>query len=431
MVPVKESNTEVLVCGAGSAGVSAAVAASRLGASVRLIDQNGFFGGTLVSGITGGFCGIYEAKKDPEEKTELTLGGVGKEILDRMQQIDGLSDMCVSRMFNTRRYDSCLLQIVYDNLVVGAGVSSLLHSTIIDAEAQDGNIQFVEISNKSGRERIYPQIVIDATGDADILFMTGGKYRKELSQLQPASFNFRVAGVDTSYPIPNLHELEEKIKIIKMQEGGLEFSREDPMFLQASKFERETVCCFNRISLDATDAKALTEAEIQGRSEVLPVLEFIKKHFPAFKNAYLSGLPSHIGVRETRVIDGLETLSRDDVVNGKRRKDGIGRCGWPVEMHINGQTKAKLVPVSGNQRYYDIPFGVMIPVGYKNLLVTGRAASADREANASSRVFGPCSVMGQAAGTAAFLCIRQNYNAIENLNVSLLRNILTDNGVLI
>lgn len=431
MVPFKESKVDVLICGAGSAGTNAAIAAAECGASVRVIDQNSFFGGTLVSGITGGFCGIYAAKKGPQDIPELTVGGVGRRILEEMEKRGGLSPISVTPMFNTRRYDSCVLQLVYDRLVMASGARPLLHSTIIDAEARDGVVEFVEISNKSGRERIYPSFVVDATGDADIVYMTGGEYRKKADELQPASFNFRVSGVDASCPIPNLPQLEKEIAEIKSKIGNLGFSREDPMFLQAPDYGRETVCCFSRIAVDATDAEALTAAEIAGRAEVMPTLAFIQEHFPAFQNAHLSGLPSHIGVRETRVIVGEDILTKEDVVEGRRRTDGIGRCGWPVERHIAGRPKSELIPVSGEAMYYDIPFGAMIPKGYHNLLVAGRAVSSDRSANASVRVFGPCAEMGQAAGTAAYLFVKNGCRSVRQLDIQQLRETLVQNGALV
>ncbi len=431
MVPYKETQVDVLVCGAGSGGCSAAIAAAECGADVMLIDQNGFFGGTLVMSMTGGFCGIYAAKHYAEEIPEYSVGGVGRRILDGVERSGGLSNMSVTPMFNTRRYDPYVLELVYDRLIMGAGVKPLLHTHIVDAEAEDGKVIWVEVSNKSGRQRIFPKFVIDATGDADIVWMTGGKYRKNVTELQPASYNFRVSGVPAGSEIPNLPALAKRIAEIKAEIGSLGFTREDPMFLQSPDYTKETICCFNRITLDATDAEALTMAEIQGRSEVLPALDFIKTHFPAFKDVHISSLPSYIGVRETRVIEGRDSITIDDVVEGKPRKDGIGRCGWPVERHIIGQPKSELIPVQSDRPYYDIPFGAMIPAGYKNMVIAGRSVSSDRAANASVRVFGPCTEMGQAAGTAAAIYLKCGCTDVSDLDIDKLRSELIVNGALL
>jgi hypothetical protein len=431
MVPYKESHVDVLVCGGGTAGVSAALAAAMNGASIWLIDRNGFFGGTLVSGLVGGFCGLFGAKHSPEDTPEIIVGGTGRMIVDAVAASGGLSGLSSSPLFNSYRYDSCILQIVLDRLLLKYGVRPSLHTQIIDAEARGGRVEYVETANKSGRERIFPKIVVDATGDADIVFMTGGAYRKNVSELQPASFNFRVGGVDGSETIPDLPSLAREIARIKQLEPELKFSREDPMFLQAPEFGKETVCAFSRIPVDGTDADALTMAEIKGRAEVLPTFEFIRAHFPAFRNAHISALATHIGIRETRVIEGEDMLSREDVISGRLRPlDGIGRCAWPIEQHISGQPKSKLIPVSGGD-YYELPFGMLLPRGYRNLLVAGRSASADREANASARVFGPCSVMGQAAGTAAAMFTALGLDDVRNTDLANLRDRLRENGALI
>ncbi len=430
IIPYKESHVDLLVCGGGTSGVGAALSAAANGAAVRLIERNGFFGGTLVSGMVGGLCGIYGAKSDPADRPPLIVGGTGKMIMDALALRSGLSKLRVSPLFNTVRYDSCILQIVLDELLTRHGVALSLYTTITDAEAKDGRVIWVETFSKSGKERIFPKLVIDATGDADIVWMTGGEYRKNPSTLQPGSFNFRVGGVGPAEEVPNNQALAQAIARIKEQEPELRFSREDPMFLEAPEFQRETVCGFSRIPVDATDTDDLTRATVAGRAEVLPTLDFIKKYFPAFRGAHVSGLATHLGIRETRVVAGEETLVADDVISGRKRKDGIGRCAWPVELHINGEPKAKLVPVSSGG-WYDLPYGMIIPRGYKNLFVVGRAASSDREANASARVFGPCSVMGQAAGAAAAMYLKNGQSDLRDMDIPALRMRLEADGAII
>jgi hypothetical protein len=431
MVPFRETEADVLVCGGGTAGVSAALSAAFNGMSVRILELNGFFGGTLVSGLVGGFCGIFGAKHSPDDEPPLVVGGTGRQVMDAVSSLGGLSGLCRSPLFNTLRYDSCLLQIALDRLLLRAGVRLSLYTAITDAGAEDGRVVYVDTWSKSGRERIFPRIVIDATGDADLVWMTGGRYRKDAALLQPASFNFRVGGVDPSLgAVPDFPTLSREIARARERDPELCFSREDPMFLQAPIFERETVCGFSRIPADGTDVDSLTAATLAGRAEVLPTLGFIKSHFPAFRYAHLSGLASHLGIRETRVIEGEETLTTDDVISGRRRADGIGRCAWPIERHISGRPKAKLVPVSGGD-WYDLPYGMILPQGYQNLFVIGRAAAADREASASSRVFGPCSVMGQAAGTAAALALEGNLASVRDVDLPTLRGCLQDQGAII
>ena len=426
MVPFRERQVDILVAGGGTAGICAAIAAARGGANVWVTEQNGFFGGTMISGIVGGFCGIFEAKQEGRDPA-LTIGGIGHEIIALTKAWGGCSSVCHSPLFDTCRYDSCILPMVLDQLVMDSGVKPLLHSTVIDAEGKNGRIEWVETASKSGRERIYPKFVIDATGDADLVFMTGGPYRKNPSELQPASFNFRMSGVDESRGgVPTMPELAGLIRREAAAGNIPPFTRADPMILNGPDWF-DVVCGFSRITVDATDVEQLTRAELEGRMQVLPTARWLKKHIPAFAHARISGLPSHIGIRETRVIQGEETLTREDVLSARKRADGIGRCAWPIERHIAGQPKSELVPLEQGT-YYDLPFGMMIPQGYQNLLVAGRAASADRGANASARVFGPCSIMGQAAGTAAVLCLENALTDVRELDVGQLRARLVEDG---
>ncbi len=426
MVPVRESHIDVLVAGGGTAGVCAAISAAMCGAQVRVIEQNGFFGGTLVSGIVGGFCGIFE-RRLPHREPDLTVGGVGLAIMDRVEALGGRSALCRSPLFDTYRYDSCILPLVLDELVLQYGVLPTLHTTIIDAGGAAGRVDWVETASKSGRERIFPRFVIDATGDADLVFMTGGAYRKNAAELQPASFNFRMSGVDESRGgVPSMAQLGGVVRAAVEAGEKVTFTRADPMILNGPNWF-DVVCGFSRITVDATDTDDLTRAELEGRRQVLPTADWLRKHIPAFRDARISGLPSHIGVRETRVICGEETLTRSDVLSARKRPDGVGRCAWPIERHIAGKPQAELVPMEEGT-YYDLPFGMMVPQGYQNLLVAGRASSADRGANASARVFGPCSILGQAAGTAAALCLEQSLQDVRRLNMEDLRALLAAKG---
>jgi hypothetical protein len=133
--------------------------------SVRILELNGFFGGTLVSGLVGGFCGIFGAKHSPDDEPPLVVGGTGRQVMDAVSSLGGLSGLCRSPLFNTLRYDSCLLQIALDRLLLRAGVRLSLYTAITDAGAEDGRVVYVDTWSKSGRERIFPRIVSDATGE--------------------------------------------------------------------------------------------------------------------------------------------------------------------------------------------------------------------------------------------------------------------------
>jgi hypothetical protein len=424
-----QSKVDVLVAGGGPAGVSAAVSAAKNGASVRIIDSNGFFGGTLISGIVGAFCGMFSARRSMEDQTYQIVQGIGEEIRKRAYDKGGLSRHNHSRYFDSYSYDPCILPIVLDELILKYDVRPSLHSLIIGAAAENGTITEVTVASKSGIERVSAGVVVDCTGDADIVHFSGGSYRKNTDQLQPGSFNFRMCGVDGAKGIPTLPEVAEAIRNAVKNSPKSYLLREDSMFIHPVS-DSEVICGFSRLTVDGTDTESLTKAEIDGRRQVLPVAQFIRETFPAFRNARVCNLAFSVGIRETRVIEGVGKLTDDDVYYGRSQPDGIGKCAWPVERHVAGGKHTEVVPLAEGDAY-DIPFSALIPVGCKNLLAAGRCVSSERAANASVRVFGPCTATGEAAGAAAAQFIADKASSFEEIDIPKLRQTLEKNGALI
>jgi hypothetical protein len=226
-----------------------------------------------------------------------------------------------------------------------------------------------------------------------------------------------------------LPEVAEAIRNATKNNPQTHLLREDSMFINPVS-DSEVICGFSRLTVDGTDVESLTKAEIDGRSQVLSAAQFIRDTFPAFRNARICNLASSVGIRETRIIDGVGKLTDDDVYYGRSQPDGIGRCAWPVERHVAGERHTEVVPLAEGDAY-DIPFSALIPIGYKNLLAAGRCVSSERAANASARVFGPCTVTGQAAGTAAAQLLADKTPSFETLDIAKLRQILKKDGALI
>lgn len=158
--------------------------------------------------------------------------------------------------------------------------------------------------------------------------------------------------------------------------------------------------------IDATDAEQLTRAEIEGRRQALAYARFLVERVPGYEKAALAGLSHQIGVRETRRIHGRYRLTRADVLGARAFDDAIARCGAPIEEHhAGGDTRWEYLPTGHT---YDIPYRCLLPKDVEGLLVAGRCLSADHDAHASVRSMGQCMAMGQAAGTAAALAVRQD-----------------------
>jgi hypothetical protein len=131
--------------------------------------------------------------------------------------------------------------------------------------------------------------------------------------------------------------------------------------------------------------------------------EFMRRHVPGFENAAYSGISTRVGIRETRRVEGEKSLTEDDVLQARKRDDGIGKGSHHVDIHQSGTGQIRIPVKDGGS--YDIPWGCLLPRGVPNVVAAGRILSADRGAHGSARVMGPCMAMGQAAGTASAMLL--------------------------
>jgi hypothetical protein len=177
--------------------------------------------------------------------------------------------------------------------------------------------------------------------------------------------------------------------------------------------------------VDATDARDLTRAEIEGRRQTRAVVEFLTQNVPEFDGAYLIETAAQIGIRETRRILGDYVLSLEDLQAARKFDDGIATVSFGVDIHDPVGKSQVGGPITG---VYDIPYRCLVPRNVEGLLVAGRCISGTHEAHASYRVKGPCLAMGQAAGTSAALSVRGGVHPRE-LDAGALREELRRQGV--
>ena len=163
--------------------------------------------------------------------------------------------------------------------------------------------------------------------------------------------------------------------------------------------------------IDTLDEFELTRGYVEGRKIAKMLEDFYRNHVPGFQKAELLATASLLGVRETRRIIGEYRMTVADYEARAVFEDEIGRCCYPIDIH-SGSTDAeeqkRVEEVLNRTRFkrgesYGIPYRAMIPEKLANLLVPGRALSADRAIQSSLRVMPPCFVTGQAAGVAATL----------------------------
>jgi hypothetical protein len=156
---------------------------------------------------------------------------------------------------------------------------------------------------------------------------------------------------------------------------------------------------------DGTDVFELTEAEMKGRAIAEESARFLVDEMPGFASAFLQDTAVTVGIRETRHAIGDHVLSFDEAISCTKFADGVAASSWPFEFHTQGaETRWEFLP---DGDWFEIPLRSLIARDMANLLVAGRCVSATHEALASSRVTGTCMAIGEAAGSAAGMCVAE------------------------
>ncbi len=418
---------EVLVCGAGLAGIGAAVAAARGGARTMVIDRMGFAGGFFSAIIGSAFDGFVD-----ERSGKPVVGGIVFEMLERMgvvgkgeaaqRRYNVNGDLNFVEMHPERLVPRCdpeRFKRAADAILLEAGVEILYHTQVADVVANRGRIDSVIVSNKAGLVAIQPRIVIDCTGDGDVAAWAGAPFDKAES-LQPMSLHFRIAFVEPSFELTRqcarvLREAHQRGEMgLYAGPYPATFSGRD-LYFNATRFPG-----------DNTDPADWTAAEIQGRRDAWKMFELWREHLEAFEDAYFMTSGPTAGGRESRRIVGDYVLNGDDVRQGRAQDDAVLLGAWRLDRHPPDKPGYHDIPWTPP---YGIPYRTLLPQGLDNLLVAGRCHSATSEALASSRVTATAMGMGQAAGTAAALVCNQG--DVRAVDVAQLRHQLRGNGVIL
>jgi len=407
------SKHDVIVVGGGTAGVAAAVTAARNGANTVLIEKYGFLGGTMTAGLVNPFMTFHAGG-------EQIIEGIFQEIIDCLRSMNGYDE-------RTKAFDAEIMKLVLDQMVKEAGVKLMLHTCVIDVIMQGNIIRGVEIHNKSGKQAVLGEVVVDATGDGDVAVMAGAPYekgRKEDGLTQPMTLNFRMGGVDVGR-MPPKHEINRLFGEAKAK-GEIKIPRENVLWFPTTRKSEVHFNTTRVVKVDGTNAEDLTYAEIEARRQMFELIKFLKERISGFENAYLLMSGAQIGVRETRRIIGEYILTGEDILEARKFKDVIARGSYPIDIH-NPTGEGTIIKRPPPGESYDIPYRCLVPKKVDNLLVAGRCVSTTHEAQAAIRVIPIVVAIGQAAGTAAALAVKLNVPP-RNLDVSLLQKTLREQG---
>ena len=432
-VPVL-AETDVLVVGGGPGGLAAALAAAREGVDTMLVDRYGCFGGNITQAMVSSIA-WYRYEKTIEG------GGIGVEFEKRARAMGASQPALLGELL-----DADMFKVVADKMVQEAGIVPLLHCYAVSAIMEGDVIEGVVTESKSGRQAILAKRVIDASGDADIACRAGAPYRQNPNEeLMGVSVNFGCSGVDVNKFITYALERPSRLGDWANETTG----KEDDLFStwmvepfekakQAGEIpedvwlevfwggfteagEATNLNATYILGIDPTDVRDLTRAEMEGRQHVLWAVEALKKYAPGFENARLRTFGSSLGVRESRKIIGAYDITGHDVRNEARFEDAIGI--FPEFLDAYGIV---IMPTTG--RYFQVPYGIILPQKVENLLVAGRCVAGDKVSHAATRQMMCCAVTGQGAGVAAAVSLKDKVVCRE-VSMAKVRKALKKQGV--
>jgi FAD dependent oxidoreductase len=400
------ASPDVLVVGSGSAGATAAIAAARSlgGHGVMLVERYGFLGGTSTA-VLDTFYGFYT----PGSQSKKVVSGIADDVIACLRMLDTVIKRPNTFGAGTGvTYNMEILKVVWERLAQQAGVDILMHTFVTDAIVARDRVTQIIVDGKGGLAAIQPKIVIDASGDADVCYSAGAPFERagDIDPAQTLTTTFKVVNVDIARAtaLPRAEFLQRMTEAAESGEYDLP-RREGSVHVTPVEGMMATI--MTRLEAkDPTQRRDLTWAEIEGRRQALEYTRFLQTMIPGYENSKLVSFSTQIGVRETRRIYGEYRLTRDDVLSAKKFDDVIGLCGAPIEDHHAGQGTNWVYLPDG--KTVDIPYRTLVPQQIDNLYVAGRCFSATHDAHASVRSMAQCMAMGQAAGTAAALCIRNN-----------------------
>jgi len=415
---------DVLVVGGGSAGVSAAIAAARMGVSTLIVEFFGSLGGNGSNGMVSTFCGITTT--GPGSHAVQLVKGIGNDIINKLAELDPAANTT----YRSPSYNPETLKRALDQLARDAGLDILYYTQFAEPIMDGSKVIGAIVENKGGRQAILAKRVVDASGDGDLvaragaLFELGDGLGHAAANYQASDLVFLVANAGSEYTGASL--VTSAINACSDAE------------LASYRITRKAVIsgnikipgCFwfnwNNITLDGdkTDPDWLTQAAITGRDSAAGLMRFLNEKVPGMANAKIVGTAPKIGLRESRRVTGDYVFTKDDFLAAAKFDDGIGANAWPLEIvTATGRTFQYL----GGDNFYTIPYRCLLPLGLDNVIMAGRFISGTHEALASYRVMGPAMVMGHAAGVAAALAVKEDVD-FRHLSVSSVQNELIGQG---
>ncbi len=398
------NDADVIVCGAGPAGVSAAIAAARAGANVRLFEVHGCLGGVWTAGL---LTWIFDFDKP----------GLTKEIRGKLEERGA------RRGTNAKQfvYEPDEMKLLLEDMCAEAGVKFRLHTRVTAAYRDGRRLTTIVTESPSGREAWRAPVFIDATGDGVLGALAGCSW--DLGQMgmeesskclcQPLTMNALAVVKDITkmreYVSFYEGDMNWHVKATENLKADIHKAGIDPSYGMPTIFHvRDEVVLLmlnHEYGIRPDDADALTAATVRARKEVFDITRGLRRLGGVWDGLQVVATAEQIGVRDGKRIHGRYMVKKEDLMSAARHEDAVARVTFGVDIHAKtkGDNDKLTIERGGVTKFtpYDIPLRALIAKDVDGLMMAGRCISGDFVSHASYRVTGNAVAMGEAAGAAA------------------------------
>jgi hypothetical protein len=427
---IPASGYDVVIAGGGTGGVFAAVAAARGGARTALIESKGYVGGIA----TEGGCGLhsfFNLWKAFNTEKRMVVRGIPEEFIQRLYQAGGCSGHNETIMRPEYDNDTLCVDVeIYKyaalDMLREAGVRVMLNTQAVDVIKEGGRITAVIAESHQGCEAVRGKVFVDATGYGDLSARAGARFTEPNDY--PVVNSMGVGGIDIDKYYAFLRDNGGLIEYARgPRDGRLNqlirvdgaWSKIDPKLGEAAKnlgVSSVTTTLHDnyfmfikvnfKMAVSPSDRDALADAEYELRRRQRESLELLRKTIPGADGAFIARTAPAITIRRARCIECDYDISLAEVVNGTHFPDEVYSYGF--------HDSAPRIQIKDGKTF-GLPYRSLVVKDLDNLFAIGMMITSDHEAHMSTRNTVSCMAMGQAAGTAAALCVKQGLGGVRDL----------------
>lgn len=439
---------DLIVVGGGPGGLPAAIAAARAGLKVLLVERSAALGGLAISGLP--LLGFVDRAGDQ------VLGGIPQEFVDRLEKVGGTLSHVHCPVHNSLTIiNPHWFRIVSFEMCQEAGIDLLLYAELMDAKTENGRITEITVLCRGEQRSFTAPLFIDATGDACLAIRVDA-LREKNEKLQPPSLTFSVGNVNLerfqkyleAHPeaaqLPDTYGVAQSLEkffqarafvytgfadqIAQAQKNGdYTLPRDRIIFTKLGEPGHVLINTTRANGVDTSEYESVMAGEFECHRQIKELMLFFRKYCPGFEECYLANVAPCLGSRESYRVIGQKTLTAQVLSGYQIPEDSITLAGYNVDVHVPHSNKLSIQPV---EHAVGIPYGCLVSKNIPNLMMAGRCASIGSDIYGLTRVMGTCMGMGEAAGTAAALAIRQHIDP-KDVDIQELKQTLLANGVIL